>query len=201
VEILKIGFGGLLRFSGRDPRRQFWPWFAFVYLAMTVIGMVGMIPVMSGIFLQMQRVAREHPEDVTVVQGPASYAVSVQGHGAEFMPNLTPFLVAMGVSLVLMVGLLAAAVTRRLHDSGKPGWLGLMPLPFFIAPFYIMPKFFSMMGTGQEPPVDLILLLMVNNLSYFVVLGLMVILLVLKSTPGPNRYGPEPLPKLPRQPA
>ncbi len=201
MEILKIGFGGLLRFSGRDPRRQFWPWFAFVYGLMTLIAMVGMVPVMGGVFLKMQRVAREHPEDVTVVQGPTSYSMSVQGHGAELMPDLTPFLVAMGLTLVLAVVLLAAAVTRRLHDSGKPGWLGLMPLPFFIAPFYIMPKFFSMMGTGQEPPMELFLLLMVNNLSYFVVLGIMVVLLVLKSTPGPNRYGPEPLPKLAPPPA
>lgn len=193
MEVLKIGFGGLLRFNGRDPRRQFWPWAAIVYGIMMLIAFVGMAPLLSGMFLQMQRIAREHPEDVTVVQGPTSYSMTVHGHGSEIMPDLTPFLVAMGFSLVLAVVLLAAAVTRRLHDSGKPGWLGLMPLPFFVVPFYAMPKIFALAGTGKEPPMNLFLLLMINNLGYLATLGILVILLVLKSTPGSNRYGPEPV--------
>ena len=40
------GLGGVTRLSGRDSRRQFWPYAIFLFLATTALSYLAMIPMM-----------------------------------------------------------------------------------------------------------------------------------------------------------
>jgi uncharacterized membrane protein YhaH (DUF805 family) len=90
------------------------------------------------------------------------------------------------------VGLLAAAVSRRLHDSGRRAYWGLMPLPFLLFGLTAFPAMMTQMTASGEPDLSLFFLLFFNNLLYMVALVSLIVFLALRGTTGPNRFGPEP---------
>jgi uncharacterized membrane protein YhaH (DUF805 family) len=118
----------------------------------------------------MQRFAAEHPDQATVTQGPSGYAIEVQGNHPELFPDMTPFFTVMQVGCALAVVLLAAAVTRRLHDRGRRGWWGLPPLPFLLVGMTAFPRFFNSTLAGEMTPdaMKLFGLLFANNCSIWV---------------------------------
>ena len=166
------GFRSLTRFSGRDRRSQFWP-YAGVAVALTfVITGAANIWSMSGFWAETVQVS----------------------DGAEYglMPDLTAFFAVMAASVVAYVGLLAAAVSRRLHDLGKSARWGLMPVPFLIFGIGGMALLMNGLTATSEPNLALFLLLFLNNAAYMVGLISLIVLLCLRGTAGPNRFGPEP---------
>jgi uncharacterized membrane protein YhaH (DUF805 family) len=86
---------------------------------------------------------------------------------------------------------LAAAVTRRLHDTGRAGWWGLPPLIFLIAGLALFPRMMATMMQSDEAAMGPFFLLFANNVLYMASLVGLIILLALRGTAGPNRYGPE----------
>lgn len=188
LDAMGRGFGGLARFSGRDPRRRFWPY------AMLVVGLVfvalgaAMSWIMASVFERMQRFAVEHPDQARVTSLPGSYSIQIQGDHPELMPDLTPFFAVLGIGMAAAVVLLAAAVTRRLHDRGRAGYWGLAPLPFLIIAFGLLPRLFASMSADDQP-TGLFLALFCNNMLYLASLVLLVVLLAKESDPGPNRFG------------
>ena len=70
---------------------------------------------------------------------------------------------------------------KRLHDRDKSGWWLLL--------FYLTPSILQVMGEGVGEGTVLLVTLANAGLSIwaFVELG------CLRGTPGPNRYGPDPL--------
>ncbi|MBC6980704.1 DUF805 domain-containing protein [Caulobacter sp. 17J80-11] len=177
-------------FKGRESPGRFWPYVACV-IALTMVGAFAvMIPVMNDFFAKAARLAAEHPEAVSVQTSPGGYSVRVAAGHPEVMPDFGLMFGGIGATVALAAALLAAAVARRLHDSGLTGWLGLLPLPFLAFGLVAMPRVFAEVAAGSETP-DLtpVLLLFLNNMLYLAALGILVLLLCRRGTPGPNRFG------------
>lgn len=186
------GFRGIARFSGRDTRGQFWPYagvvFAVVFLG---FGMVISL-IMSGMFAEMQQFAVEHPEAATIQSSPGSYSIAMDSsHPAAPIPDFGPFFAVMAAMVLTAISLLAAAVSRRLHDSGRRAFWGLMPVPFLLGGLTIFPVLMSQFASTDTPSLGLFFLLFFNNLVYLVALVSLIILLALRGTRGPNRFGSE----------
>jgi uncharacterized membrane protein YhaH (DUF805 family) len=177
----------LFEFSGREDRSSFWPYAAAVFGISMVLSMLAIVPLMFATMRSMQEYAEAHPENVTVTQGPGHY--SMQVHGGDFAPDFGPMFWMMGLVFLAAVVLYAAAVVRRLHDTGRSGWWGLMPLPFIAFSMIAMPQIFASAGTGSEPDLSLFFAVFFSNMLYIVTLIILVVLLAIKSTEGPNRFG------------
>lgn len=186
------GFRSIARFSGRDTRGQFWPYagvvFALVFLG---FGMV-MSVVMNDMFAEMQQFAADHPEAATVQSSRGSYFITIDAsHPEAPVPDFGPFFALMAAMVLTAISLLAAAVSRRLHDSGRRAFWGLMPVPFLLGGLAIFPLMISEFSASDTPNFGLFFLLFFNNMAYMVGLVSLIILLALRGTRGPNRFGPE----------
>lgn len=156
----------VLTFSGRDSRRQFWPLPIFLYIA-SIFG--------SQIFVTLTMMSDAR---------------------ASIIPDMRLFATVIAISAVIAVLLLAAAVTRRLHDTGRSGWWGLMPLPFLAFSLAVFPRLFDMTSSADKEVPDNFFptfgLIFANNVIYIILLVVLITLLCLKSSPGDNRFGPPP---------
>ncbi|MFM5954331.1 MAG: DUF805 domain-containing protein [Novosphingobium sp.] len=190
LDNLKFHLQSLLVFSGREPRRVFWPWVAAVMVLNMATAMIAIVPIFVTAFTAINRFAREHPDQATVTSGPGSYSVQVHGNHPEFMPDFGGFMMVSAIAALVTVLLLAAAVARRLHDCGRSALLGLLPVPFLTVGMVMMPVLFGQALRGGEPDMGLFLLLFGNNLAYLTMLGVLIALTAGKSTPGENRFGP-----------
>ncbi len=177
-------FTRLLNFKGREDRASFWPYAALAFVIIMVAGMFIFIPVMAQSMRAMQGYAVQHPDQATIASGPGQYSISVQGHHPEFFPagQMAGYL---AVSFGLAILLYAAAVVRRLHDRGKSGAWGLMPLPFIIYSSIAMPRVFASAG---EPDMALFFSIFFSNMLYIMTLIWLIVLLAGAGDPAPNRY-------------
>lgn len=182
------GFQSLFVFGGRDQRSQFWP-YAAVVIALSFIVMAGAMTVaMQSVFAEAERLAAEHPQAVQIHESATSYSVQF-APGSGLMPDMTGFFLSLG----LTVALLAAAVTRRLHDRGLPGYAALIPLLFLCLGLVGMRQLMTSFASA-EPDLALFGALMINNLLYLASLGGLIVILSLPGKLGENRYGPSSLP-------
>jgi len=192
--IASIGHGlrGIARFKGRDGGVRFWI-YAFFILALAILAMMAVfIPELARSFERMQAFAAAHPESSTVTAGPGHYSISVQGRHPELAPDFQFILQAIGAITLVSIVLIAAAVVRRLHDRGKSGWWGIMPLPFLATGAVMMPPLFADFGAkAGGPDMGLFALLFLNNMVYIATLLALAIMLMLPGTVGDNRYGPD----------
>jgi uncharacterized membrane protein YhaH (DUF805 family) len=179
-------FRRLLDFSGRESRASFWPYTAVVFAITMVGGMAVMLPGMMDMFDRMQQFAIDNPDQATITQGPGHYSITIEGHHPELMPDLGAMVGGIAFVSVVAIALLAAAVTRRLHDRGSRGLWGLLPVPFLFSGFYLMPRMFRM----SEPDMELFGLLFANNAVYLASLGFLAYLLASPGNPDANRFGP-----------
>ncbi|MFL6861956.1 MAG: DUF805 domain-containing protein [Allosphingosinicella sp.] len=180
---------GLLRFSGRQTRSQFWP-YAILVIVLAMVAAVGLImPAMMDSLARMQRFAAEHPELTTVESGPDHYSISIEGHHPELMPDMGPLVSGFAMLMPATILLLAAAVTRRLHDRDRPGWWGTLPVPFLAFGTIAMPRVMAGFQARSMPDMRLFFALLLNNMLYIGALVLLVVLLAGPGTGGPNRFG------------
>jgi uncharacterized membrane protein YhaH (DUF805 family) len=189
---IRRGFGGVLRFSGRDTPGQFWPYAIFLFLLSQAIGFVLVIPPMMDAFGRILRFAAEHPDQVTRTTGPGDHSIQVLAPHPELMPDFSGIAQWHAILTPILVALLAAAVARRLHDRDRTGLWGLMPLPFAAAALALAPIVFEAFrrGGGADPRVFFALL--ANNILYLATVAFLIFLLVGKGSRGPNRFGPDP---------
>jgi|SRR5579859_3207594 len=159
------GFGSLLRFSGRDTRSEFWPYAAAAVALYLVVGWAVLIPIML-----------------------PAFEASSEPQVGTFLKMVGYFLLASVLMFAALVGILAAAVARRLHDSGRSAFWGLLPLPFVAYGGTVFVRLVSQFGTG-EPDMRLFLSGFISNALYLVALAWLIVLLALRSAPGPNRFG------------
>jgi uncharacterized membrane protein YhaH (DUF805 family) len=177
-------FQKLFNFRGREDRASFWPYAAVAFIIIMVAGMFIFVPMMAQSAAAMQNYAANHPDQATITQGPDQYSISVQGHHPEFV-NAGPIATYLGVTLGLAILLYAAAVVRRLHDRGKSGSWGLMPLPFVIYSSIMMPTVFA---SANEPNMALFFSIFFSNLVYIVTLIWLIVWLAGPSDPSLHRY-------------
>lgn len=179
----------IANFSGRQSRDRFWPYALIVFVVGIGVAMVAATPAFMSSFARMQQFAIDHPDQATVHRGFGQHSITIRGYHPELMPDskyLLTVTIVIGAASTLLY---AAAVVRRLHDTGRSGFWGLLPLLFVPLPFILLPRFF-----GDDIP-DLIwfLPLFVNNLLYLGASIFLIYLLTRDSEPGENRYGPQPL--------
>ena len=186
------GFTHVLRFAGRDGPGQFWP-FAGVVLALVFLGWGGVMTLeMNRVFAELARFAAAHPDQATVVQTPTSYSVAIEpGADIDFAPDIRLLFGGMAGLVGTTILLLAAAVTRRLHDRGLPGFFGLAPVPFLTFGLYGMARLMADFGTTEGIP-PMFYAVFLNNMIYLAVLLGLVIVLSLPGQKRENRYGPAP---------
>jgi len=177
-------FRRLADFKGREDRASFWPYPLVAFIIIMVAGMVIFVPMMAHTMQAMQQYAAEHPDQVTVSSGPGQYSMPVHGNPPGLMPARSIALY-LGVTFGLSILLYAAAVARRLHDRGKSGWWGIMPLPFIIYSSIQMPRVFAFHG---EPDMTIFFSIFFSNLLYIVTLIWLVVILAGGSDPSTNRY-------------
>jgi len=165
MQFLKLALSRLTDFSGRDPRRLFWPYVGVLFLLLFVV--------MSGV-------------------NSAFMAQTMANLQTNQFPDFSGMLLAMGIQIAVFVGLLAAAVARRLHDTGRAGYWGLVPLPFLafgFVGFTIVLRSFDKPFPGFE---RLFFAIFFNNLIYMAVLVTLIVLLAQPTKPEANRYGEPP---------
>jgi uncharacterized membrane protein YhaH (DUF805 family) len=195
---------GLASFSSRENRQRFWLWILIVYGFQGVVGMLVMIPMMSAWFASMAPMMQTDPERLN-----AHPEIVIQ-QMLPFMQQIMVFSAIMAVAYVILV---AAAVTRRLHDGDRSGWWA-SPIfvlhvvgPLIYAAYF--PKVFGAMMTSAAstrpggPPyfADPAFQSMMNSFSWitlvqsvgFLATIALVVLLALPGTVGPNRYGGDPM--------
>ena len=180
---MRYNIANLANFRGRETRAVFWPYAAFVIIV-AIIGIAAMmLPVIADVMERMQRFAAEHPDLATVRSGPGRYSISIRGYHPELVPDMSGTMMRMSIASLIVAALLAAAVVRRLHDCGKSGGWGLLPVPFLLFGSLAIPKVFT-----QNPP-DIILFfgIFINNLLYLVSLVTLIVMLAGESSVDVSR--------------
>jgi len=176
-------FNRLFDFKGKEDRASFWPYAALVFVIVMVIGMIIFVPMMAHSMEAMQQYATEHPDQATIASGPGQYSISVQGNHPEFFDGQSMALYLV-VSFGLSILLYAAAVTCRLHDHGKSGWWGLMPLPFILYSTIMMPRAFA----SPVENMTVFFSIFFSNTFYIITLIVLIVFLASASDPAANRY-------------
>ena len=194
--IASIGhnLAGLAHFSGRDTRRQFWPYAIFLFILAMIAVLMLVMSVVLDMFLRVQKFAVEHPEGFPTNPATGPYDPSMQSFPPELMPNFSAMIVPMMVVNAVGILLIAAAVTRRLHDRDMTGLWGLMPVPFMAFGALLGPKAFSTFDAASPPNSLIFAALALNNALSFGAFIALVVILVGEGTKAPNRYGAEPVP-------
>jgi uncharacterized membrane protein YhaH (DUF805 family) len=120
--------------------------------------------------------------------------ISTIGRAGREPPTamLDTFVLFAGVSGALFVVMLAASVVRRLHDTGRSGLWGLMPVPFLAIGIAAFARIRSSFHSAEDLLDAYFPLLMANNFAYLALLGLLIYLLARPGSRGPNRFGPHP---------
>lgn len=185
------GFSKLTQFSGRDTRGEFWPYAGTVFAMVMVLGGMAGAVVMSRIVAELAPYATEEPVLIAPVAPSDQVLVKVENPPPSDMapmPDLQPFFLLQGATVLVAIALLAAAVSRRLHDRDMPAWWGLAPVPFVVFGLVGFQQVFRGFSTGA-PDFGLFGLLFLNNIAYLVALVTLIILLAQPGKPGPNRHG------------
>jgi uncharacterized membrane protein YhaH (DUF805 family) len=192
IKAILRGLKSLTVFSGRDNPSQFWPYAGFVLLLAFIGFGASALPEISRSMQAMQRFAVQHPELANVQSTPTSYSVQIDGYHPELMPDFTMIIRGLIVGIVLAVILLAAAVVRRLHDRGRSGLWGLLPLPFLGVACAMLPRLFSSFSATDGPPLPLFFGLVVNNFLYLAALAILAVTLAGQGADEANRFGAPP---------
>lgn len=183
----------LARFDGRDRPRDFWPYASVLVAALMLGSAAAITPEMTTWSDKIMAFVAAHPDQTEVVQRGTSQVIKIRGRHPELIPDFSGFVGAMQIMSVLAVALLAAAVARRLHDTGRSDLWGLAPLPFLAVGLILIPRTIIGMTTGHPPQLATISMvfgiLFVNTIFYLIALMRLAFLLSRDSEPAPNRFG------------
>lgn len=189
IDSIRYNLNSLARFSGRDRRGRFWPYAGAVLVAGWIAGNFVIAPLIFESFTRMQRFGA-HPDLSTAASVQGHYSISIRGAYPGLIPGFAGTIGGMAIVLAVTILLLAAAVTRRLHDGGRSGAWGLVPALFFTIAALGTLQVFASFGT-RPPAPGLLFVIFFSNLFYLASLALLVIQLASEGTKGSNRFGPE----------
>lgn len=200
MNLLTRHLTGLIDFHARENRQPFWLWILIVYIVQFAVMLIAMVPIMTSWFDQMMPALKADPH---------RFDNDPQAMMQLMVPMMQNIITMTIVSATLFFILSAAAVVRRLHDSNRSGWWALpyyamqVVSPIFMLSFF--PRYFTMMASvkpGSQPDVanpafqqamQSMMVMSLVNLLGFAILVMMIVLLVLPGTVGPNRFGDDPL--------
>jgi uncharacterized membrane protein YhaH (DUF805 family) len=180
----------LLVFYGRDSRQTFWYWFLLLFIVNIAAGMAMAVPMTINAMVAGIHAAKGGDE--------AAAQAAMMTQMAAMMGRLIALSIAIGVANVLLI---AAPLVRRIHDSANSGlWAILAAVIYLISLGLAWSRstdsvaLMRRLAAAQNPDVAL---QMQGQMAWDALLGYVPIVMVigfglLKSTPGPNRYGTEP---------
>ena len=191
IASVRHNLGRLTRFSGRDTQEQFWPWAILVFLLGQITGFLVMALPIASAMERMSQVMGTRAEGSSSRTSPAPDPELFDQTFAELTADLSGLWLPFGLVNALAVALLAASVVRRLHDQGRSGFWGLLPLPFMavsVAGTFIG---FQYAG-GRREPSGAESLVFLAPLLFWLTMIVLVLLLLGKGDNGPNRFGSKP---------
>lgn len=188
---IKYNLSNLTNFAGRDARQTFWFYVLLLVILQYAAGMLVTMPMMGSVMQDAFNGAR---------QGLSEAELQAKMMQTMAGPLRTSMLVSAGVSLVAAL-MLVAAFVRRLHDSGRPGWIAAIA---FLLVLGAQISTIANMGVVLEAMTQLDAtnplaafeaqrpLLVASAMSW---LGYLIVIVfgVWPSNPGPNRYGDDPV--------
>lgn len=194
MDAIGRGFRNILNFKGRDRRSQFWPYLAVV-MGLTAVAYAIISPVV--LFLLSQNVGGVGHASVNGELLVVDQQMQMEAFQKQMFTFMSGIWGMMAVFIGGNIALLAAAVSRRLHDRGLSGWwAAIVPTLLILAGAMFSYLFMAVPMFGDEPsPAFLLSFLSVFGLMalYYISLIVLVVFLCLKGKTGPNRYGPEPV--------
>jgi uncharacterized membrane protein YhaH (DUF805 family) len=188
---MKYHAGHLFDFGGRDARQTFWFWFLFLFILNIAIGMAMSLPMTISAMSTAFEGAR--------TGDPAAAQAAMMNQMADSMRPLIVGGIIIGLFNVVMM---AAALVRRLHDSGKSGvwaaltgaiYLASLALSWFTADEIVAMMREAAAAGGPQTGLGMPVQLGWQSLLGYVPMIMVIVVGVLGSDPGPNRYGEEPV--------
>ncbi|MCB2085686.1 MAG: DUF805 domain-containing protein [Sphingomonadaceae bacterium] len=192
IASVKYNLANLGNFNGRDARSTFWWYMLFLVLIQFVLGLITQIPMYAEMFGSAIEAAQNGVD-------PADMNAAMAANIGDTMRTAT--YLGTGVT-VLASALFVASFVRRLHDSGKPGWIAILALaPVLytaITNALNIDELIEMtqsMMTQSDPNVAMG---DQSRLYFSSILGwvgylVTIIFGVLESDDGPNKYGEQPV--------
>lgn len=190
---IKWHLAHLTRFAGREARGVFWPYVGMVVLFQIALSWVLMIPVVMVVARNLQDFVQIQEDQMAMGADSGSAAVAAEQMQAHLLPLFGWIMLLSAVMFAVVLVLLSAAVARRLHDSGRAGIWGLLPLPFLVISNGLMMWLFS---GGVAPGTGPFMLLFGCNALYLMFLLVLIVFLVMPGTAQDNRYGAMPAARL-----
>ena len=141
------------------------------------------------------------------VFGFVTIAASDSFDPGAFFSNFWVFCIVLLLPYLLMFFPMYAAMTRRLHDTGRSGWwivaYFVLSLIYMGLYFYTMWPMFSAMNLDTELPQDPAANALLNSPGLMMAIGLLglavfvfgivlIVFMVMDSQRGENKYGPSP---------
>jgi uncharacterized membrane protein YhaH (DUF805 family) len=188
---LRYHFGHLLDFSGRDARQTFWYWFLFLFIVNMAAGFAMTIPLMAKTMASAFEVARTGNQ--------AAMQAVVVDQIAGSMAPMVELSIALGVA---NLALMAAAFVRRLHDSGRSGvWAALAGAIYagtLALSWTRIGEMTRMVHDAAANPQGVQAMAIQARMGWQGLIGYVPIIMiigfgVLKSDPGANRFGADPV--------
>jgi uncharacterized membrane protein YhaH (DUF805 family) len=188
---IKYGLRKLFDPSGRDARQTFWYFVLFVVILRFAASMVVTIPMMVTTIGDTVAAVKNGADPATIQQQTNAAMIAM-------MPRFMWLGIIVGVASML---LLVTSVVRRLHDSDLSGWLVLVPMAIQAYAMTQVPaqmaKAIDLMEhlNAKTPPNPVAMMqgqgaaALIAWLPALIVVGIG----IRASTPGPNRYGTEPV--------
>jgi uncharacterized membrane protein YhaH (DUF805 family) len=174
----------LFRFSGRDSRALFWPYAITIFLLSVAAYLLLFVPIVMDMMGRTIAYAQAHPEGFPIA-APGQPPVLPP----ELMPDFSRLVIPSALVGIAALLLLAAAVVRRLHDTGKSGWWGALPLPFKAVSTVIAVSAAKTMIAYPPKPSPLTMIGSVNGLCSLVATIALIVLLVGEEAPAKRSFG------------
>lgn len=204
MNLLKDHLTALLDFEGRENRQPFWLWVLITVAAQYVVSSIAAIPLMQTYFQGMAPMFGRDPDYL----GKHPEMMS-QLMGQTLTPMIHWMVIINAVVMLMTLALLGAAIVRRLHDGNRSGWWAspvlVAQLAMIIAFSTLFPRLFETVGrirpdmpqaevqAAMGPWLSWFGLVWSVGMLAFVLQIVLIVLLVLPGTVGPNRYGADPL--------
>lgn len=187
---IKHGLGNLFNFSGRDARQTFWYYVLFIYLSLTAVTMLAMIPMFATMMSCGVAAAKS---------GASNEAVNAMmlGEVRGMFGSMIWISIASGLAMTV---LLAASLVRRLHDSNLSGWWAVAPAAIQGFALAMMPRQIAMMedlmrsiDPAKMNNPEAMMQMQGTGLIGWAAIGLVIWFGVRKSSEGANRFGDAPV--------
>ena len=191
LQAIKYNLSHLTDFSGRDARPTFWYYVLFLVIVQFALSFAVSIP-LAGAMVGDAVVASQQGIGEQAVQARMMERVGGMMRASMWLSVFTT---------LLMLGLIVAAFTRRLHDSGKPGWIAaiIAVIQIFVVILTVtsIDEMVSVAARLQEGESSMAAMqgrFLAQSLLAWVPTILVLVFGVWPSTKGENRYGPQPQP-------